>query len=83
MPIELGGRAFDLLCVLVQCKGAVVSKAEIQRAVWPSMAVEESNIRFQIAALRKALGEHATLIKTIHGRGYLFADEGPQSYAAT
>ena len=43
--------------------------------VWPSTLVEESNLRFQMMSLRKALGKDRDIIKTIPGRGYLFAGE--------
>lgn len=73
--VEIGSRAFDLLSVLVRSPGAVVSKSEIVNFVWPSTIVEESNLRFQMASLRKALGADREVIKTIQGRGYLFAAE--------
>lgn len=74
-PIRLGSRAFDLLVVLLNARGRLVSKDEIVNRVWPSLAVEESNLRFQMAALRRALGEDRDVIKTISGRGYLLAAE--------
>jgi len=76
-PLDIGSRAFDLLHVLVSARGAVVSKDDIVRRVWPATVVDECNLRFQIAVLRKALGDDRDLIKTISGRGYLFvADQG-------
>lgn len=74
-PVELGGRAFDLLHLLISWRGEVVEKEAIVRHVWPTTCVQESNLRFQIAALRRLLGRDNGLIKTIPGRGYLFADE--------
>ncbi len=74
-PIEIGSRAFDLLTILLASRGSVVSKEEIFRHVWPSTVVEESNLRWQMVSLRKVLGEDGDLIKTIPGRGYLFACE--------
>jgi len=70
-PREIGGRAFDLLMVLLRSNGAIVSKEDIFNEVWPSMVVEECNLRFQIGTLRRALGEHADMIKTIVRRGYM------------
>ena len=72
-PVELGGRAFDLLHVLVRSRGQVVSKAAIIAQVWPHAVVEESNLRFQMATLRRALADDRGLILTVPGRGYLFA----------
>ena len=74
-PVEIGSRAFDLLAVLLRSKGNLVSKDEIFSYVWPSTRVEESNLRFQMATLRKALGLDRDLIKTVPGRGYLFTLE--------
>ena len=73
VQVEIGGRAFDLLVALVQARGCVVSKEEIFRAVWPTTTVDESNLRFQVASLRRTLGRDRDLIKTIAGRGYFFA----------
>lgn len=72
-PVALGSRAFDLLHVLLRSRGALVGKNEIVNEVWPQTTVEESNLRFQMASLRKALGPDRDLVKTIPGRGYLFA----------
>jgi len=72
-PITLGSRAFDLLVVLVRASGKLVSKDEIVRHVWPTTTVDESNLRFQVASLRRALGQDRDLVKTIPGRGYFFA----------
>lgn len=74
-PVAIGGRAFDLLLVLLRARGAIVGKEEIIRQVWPSTFVDEGNLRFQMAMLRKALGEDRDMIKTVTGRGYLLVDE--------
>jgi DNA-binding winged helix-turn-helix (wHTH) protein len=75
--VELGSRAFDLLIVLLRSRGEIVSKEEIVRHVWPTTNVAESNLRFQMMTLRKALGRDRDRIKTVPGRGYLFiADDG-------
>ena len=74
-PIQLGGKSIDLLTVLVEHRGEVVDKNELLARVWPGMIVETSALRFQIAALRKALGEEmgdGSYVKTVSGRGYCF-----------
>jgi DNA-binding response OmpR family regulator len=78
-PVEIGGRAFDLLLILLNSRGMLVTKDEIVNYVWPSTVVDESNLRFQMASLRKALGEDRDVIKTIPRRGYLFATESAQA----
>src|SRR5258705_12199421 len=74
-PIPLGGRALDILIALVGCAGEVVTRKELISTVWPDVTVEEANLRFQVAALRKALGDGrdgARYISNISGRGYCF-----------
>ncbi|MBV8338272.1 MAG: tetratricopeptide repeat protein, partial [Alphaproteobacteria bacterium] len=73
-PIELGGRAYDVLLALLDANGAVVGKDELMSRVWPGRIVEEGNLRAQIRALRTALGD-PDLIRTVAGRGYQFSGE--------
>ena len=75
-PVAIGGRALDLLRVLVEHREEVLSKTEIMAAVWPQMVVEDSNLAFQIAALRRVLDQgrtEASCIQTVARRGYRFA----------
>ncbi len=74
-PIELGGRAFDLLMALVAAPGAVLSNAELMQRVWPGRVVDENSLQVQISALRKALEPDRDLVRTVAGRGYQFAGE--------
>src|SRR5271155_2457016 len=67
-PVELGSRAFDLLLVLVEHHGRLVTKATLLERVWPRLVVDENNIPTQIASLRRALGVGA--IRTVQGFGY-------------
>jgi DNA-binding winged helix-turn-helix (wHTH) protein len=71
-PIELGTRALDLLVVLLEANGSLVSKDELFSRVWPGIVVSEANLKVQISALRKALGEDRDFIRTEIGRGYRF-----------
>ena len=82
-PVDIGSRAFDLLMMLVCARGQIVSKAAIFDHVWPSMIVDKSNLRFQMATLRKALGSERDIIKTVQGRGYLFTAEVRDDEAAS
>src|SRR5882762_8353249 len=74
-PLELGGRAFDVLMVLIKASGAVVSKDVLMKRVWPDRIVEENNLQAQISALRRAFGADRDLIRTVAGRGYQFTGE--------
>src|ERR1700675_2838324 len=74
-PIPLGGRALDILIALAERPGEVVTHKELISTAWPDVTVEEANLRFQMAALRKALGDGrdgARYISNIAGRGYCF-----------
>ena len=73
-PIELGGRAYDVLMALIEANGAVVGKDELISRVWPGRIIEEGNLRAQIRTLRIALGD-PDLIRTVPGRGYQFTGE--------
>ncbi|AXJ04332.1 transcriptional regulator [Pseudomonas fluorescens] len=55
--LRMGGRALDILQVLVERAGRVVSKEQLIALVWPTSVVEEINLRVHIAALRRALGD--------------------------
>jgi DNA-binding winged helix-turn-helix (wHTH) protein len=72
VPIELGSRAFDLLLVLLEANGSLVTKDELLSRVWPGIFVAEENLKVHISALRKALGEDRDFIHTEFGRGYRF-----------
>src|SRR2546425_1077304 len=74
-PIELGGRAFDTLMVLIDARGTVLGKDELMNRVWPDRVVEENNLQAQISALRKVFGADRDLIRTVAGRGYQFTGE--------
>src|SRR6266849_1767766 len=74
-PMAIGSRALDILGVLVDRGGDLVSRAEIMDAVWPGTAVEDSNLNVQVAALRRILDhdrEAGSCIQTVPGRGYRF-----------
>jgi len=75
VPISLGGRAFDILNLLTERAGDVVSKKEIFDRVWPKITVDEVSLRVHIAALRRALSDNREAdryVTTVAGRGYCF-----------
>ena len=71
-PVQLGGRAYDVLLALIEARGAVVSKDTLMTRIWPDRAVEENALQIQISALRAAFGPDRELIRTVSGRGYQF-----------
>ncbi|TFY93809.1 transcriptional regulator [Pseudomonas nabeulensis] len=74
-PLRLGRRAVEILLVLLEQAGNVVSKQELIARVWPKSVVEDGNLRVHMAALRKALGDGQAgqrYIVTVAQRGYSF-----------
>src|SRR6267143_123033 len=58
VPVALGARTVALLGVLAGRQGAVVSKDEIMKAVWPGRVVEEANLNVQVSKLRQILDQN-------------------------
>lgn len=81
-PLRLGRRAVEILLVLLEHAGQVVSKQQLIARVWPKSVVEDTNLRVHVAALRKALGDGQAgqrYIITVAQRGYSFV--APISFA--
>ena len=72
IPVEIGTRAFDLLVALLEANGSLVTKNELLTRVWPGIVVSQENLKVQVSALRRVLGEGRELIRTEFGRGYRF-----------
>jgi len=73
VPLTL--KAFDLLIILVESDGQVLTKDELMQRVWPDNFVEEANLSHHIHKLREALGERAQIdnySETLARRGYRF-----------
>jgi predicted ATPase/DNA-binding winged helix-turn-helix (wHTH) protein len=83
VPVPLGSRAFDILQVLVEAGGDLVTKDEILSRVWPGTVVEENTLQVQIMQVRRALGKDRGFLKTISGRGYRFVAEATSAAATT
>jgi predicted ATPase len=75
-PVRIGGRALALLTALVEHSGQLVDKRALMALAWPDTVVDESNLKVNIGALRRALGDggshDARYIVTVTGRGYQF-----------
>jgi predicted ATPase/DNA-binding winged helix-turn-helix (wHTH) protein len=74
-PVRLGSRAFDILAALVERAGEVIEKEELIARAWRRTFVEEGNLKIQVRALRRALGDgqggHRYIV-AVPGRGYSF-----------
>ncbi len=80
-------KVFDLLALLMQHRDRVVSKDEIQAALWPDVVVTEASLDRTVMKARRAVGDDArrqAVIRTVPRRGYRFvaalADEAPRPF---
>jgi DNA-binding winged helix-turn-helix (wHTH) protein len=74
-PVLLGSRALQILIVLLERQGELVSKQELMTRVWPDVFVEPANLSVHISALRRRLRDGRDgnrFIINIPGRGYSF-----------
>jgi predicted ATPase/DNA-binding winged helix-turn-helix (wHTH) protein len=74
-PVPVGGRAFEIIEVLAQSAGELVTKDELMRRIWPGAIVMENTLQVHAAAVRKALGPYRSLLKTESRRGYRLLGE--------
>ena len=83
--VSLGSRALEILTVLLECPGELVSKQELMGRVWPNVFVEPANLTVHMSALRRALRDGRDgnrFIINIPGRGYSFVasvEAGPRA----
>lgn len=73
--LNISPRMFQVLLLLVQRRGEVVTKGEFFDKVWGGTFVEDNNLTVTIAALRKILKDHAkqaTFIENLPRKGYRF-----------
>ena len=90
-PVPLEPKAFDLLLLLIERQGQVVTKQEILDTVWRQTAVTDNALTRIVAHLRKALDDDARdarYIETVPTRGYRWLvpverDEGGAPPAGT
>ena len=74
-PVSIGSRALEILTVLLERPGELVSKQELMARVWPNVFVEPANLTVHMSALRRTLGDGRDgnrFIINVPGRGYSF-----------
>jgi WD40 repeat protein/DNA-binding winged helix-turn-helix (wHTH) protein len=93
-PVELTPKGLELLALLVENQGHLVTREEIKHRIWPgTLVVTDSNLTFHIAAIRRALGDENRdgyeFIENVPTRGYRFiapvrlTEKVPELAAAT
>src|SRR6266404_1392293 len=74
--IKLRPKSFEVLRYLIENNGRLISKDELIHAVWVEAAVTDDSLVQCLKDIRRALGDEAQqVIKTVHGRGYIFDTE--------
>jgi DNA-binding winged helix-turn-helix (wHTH) protein len=71
--VRLEPKMMDVLVLLARDSGQVVTKAELEAAVWPGVFISDSVLTRAVAGLRRAFGDDAQaprVIETIAKRGY-------------
>jgi predicted ATPase/DNA-binding winged helix-turn-helix (wHTH) protein len=83
--MRIGGRALDILIALTERPGAIVTKRELLKQVWPESVIEEGTMRVHVTLLRKILrlgGAQTDYVQNVTGRGYRFAPPVHWEHAA-
>jgi len=75
--LRLQGKVYQVLIVLLQKQGEVVTREELKQALWPAdtHVNYDANVNTTVNKLRQALGESTekpTYIETIPRKGYSF-----------
>jgi len=74
-PVRLGSRALEMLIVLLERPGELISNQELMARVWPNLFVEPANITVHMSTLRRTLRDGRDgnrFIINVPGRGYRF-----------
>lgn len=72
-PVKLSGQALDLLALLLERPGQLVTRGEIERRLWPDRTVEfDHGLDVVVSRLRAILGENSSeaCVETVPRRGY-------------
>jgi TolB-like protein/DNA-binding winged helix-turn-helix (wHTH) protein/Tfp pilus assembly protein PilF len=73
-PIHLPSKEFDVLRLLVENNGRVVTKEEMMEKIWPDTFVEENNLAKYVSRLRRLLSAGSEItIETLPKHGYRFS----------
>jgi DNA-binding winged helix-turn-helix (wHTH) protein len=81
-PAHLSPKAYQLLAILVKDRPKALSKAELQRRLWPDAFVVEANVGNLVGEIREALGDdprRPRYVRTVHGFGYAFKGAAAQA----
>jgi Tol biopolymer transport system component/DNA-binding winged helix-turn-helix (wHTH) protein len=76
LKLKLSGQPFQVLAILLERPGAVVTREELQKRLWPDTFVDfDHNLNAAINRIREVLGDSAEnprFVETVPKRGYRF-----------
>src|SRR5262249_51154225 len=76
LRLKLSGQPFQVLAILLEKPGVVVTREELQKRLWPDTFVDvDHNLNTAINKIREALGdssENPRFVETLPRRGYRF-----------
>jgi DNA-binding winged helix-turn-helix (wHTH) protein len=76
MKVKLSGQPFQVLTILLERHGEMVTREELQKRLWPDTFVDvDHNLNTSINKIREALGDSAEsprFVETLPRRGYRF-----------
>ena len=76
MKLKLGGQPFQVLAILLERPGEMVTRDELQKRLWPDTFVDiDHNLNTAINKIREVLGDSAEsprFVETVPRRGYRF-----------
>src|SRR5580704_8257197 len=79
VKLRFSGQPFQVLAILLESPGEVVTREELQKRLWPDTFVDvERNLNTAVNKIREVLGDSAEtprFVETLHRRGYRFIGE--------
>jgi len=77
LRVELEGKPFQILALLLETPGTVVTRKELRETLWPAgtFVIFDRGLYTAVNKLRHALGDSSRkprFVETLHGRGYRF-----------
>src|ERR1700757_2716409 len=76
LRLKLTGQPFQVLAILLEQPGVVVTREELQKRLWPDTFVDvDHNLNTAINKIREVLGDSAEnprFVETLPRRGYRF-----------
>ena len=77
-PVRLSGQAVDVLCLLIERPGELITREEIARRLWPETTVDfDHSLDVVVSRLRTVLGDKGSssrYIETVPRKGYRFIE---------